>query len=36
LPAVAFFNAFQRVIKARLARADALGRELLAQLHTAS
>jgi biopolymer transport protein ExbB len=34
LPAVAFFNAFQRVIKARLARADALGRELLAQLHT--
>jgi len=33
LPAVAFFNAFQRVIKARLARADALGRELLAQLH---
>ena len=36
LPAVAFFNAFQRVIKARLARADALGRELLAQLHTAA
>jgi biopolymer transport protein ExbB len=34
LPAVAFFNAFQRVIKARLARADALGRELLAQLST--
>jgi len=34
LPAVAFFNVFQRVIKARLARADALGRELLAQLHT--
>ena len=34
LPAVAFFNAFQRVIKTRLARADALGRELLAQLHT--
>jgi biopolymer transport protein ExbB len=34
LPAVAFFNAFQRVIKARLARADALGRELLAQLYT--
>ncbi|MBL9015101.1 MAG: MotA/TolQ/ExbB proton channel family protein [Myxococcales bacterium] len=34
LPAVAFFNAFQRVIKARLARADALGREVLAQLHT--
>jgi len=36
LPAVAFFNVFQRVIKARLARADALGRELLAQLHTAA
>lgn len=36
LPAVAFFNAFQRVIKARLARADALGRELLAELHTPS
>lgn len=36
LPAVAFFNAFQRVIKARLARADALGRELLAQLHSPS
>lgn len=35
LPAVAFFNAFQRVIKTRLARADALGRELLTQLHTA-
>lgn len=34
IPAVAFFNAFQRVIKTRLARADALGRELLAQLHT--
>lgn len=32
LPAVAFFNAFQRVIKARLARADALGRELIVQL----
>ncbi len=36
LPAVAFFNAFQRVIKSRLARADALGRQLLAQLHTAA
>jgi biopolymer transport protein ExbB len=34
IPAVAFFNAFQRVIKTRLARADALGRELLAQLHS--
>lgn len=32
LPAVAFFNAFQRVIKGRLARADALGRELLVEL----
>lgn len=34
LPAVAFFNAFQRVIKARLARADALGRELVTYLPT--
>ncbi len=34
LPAVAFFNAFQRAIKARLGRSDALGRELLAQLHS--
>ena len=32
IPAVAAFNAFQRVIKARLSRADALARELLAQL----
>lgn len=32
LPAVAAFNAFQRIIKARLSRADALSRELLAQL----
>jgi biopolymer transport protein ExbB len=32
LPAVAFFNYFQRLIKARLTRADALSRELLAQL----
>lgn len=32
LPAVAFFNAFQRVIKARLARADVLGREVLSTL----
>jgi biopolymer transport protein ExbB len=32
LPAVAFFNAFQRVIKARLARAEALGRELITHL----
>jgi biopolymer transport protein ExbB len=35
LPAVAFFNAFQRVIKTRLARAEALGRELITQLPTA-
>ena len=32
LPAVAFFNLFQRVIRARLARADALGKELIAHL----
>lgn len=32
LPAVAFFNFFNRVIKGRLARADALGRELMAHL----
>jgi biopolymer transport protein ExbB len=32
IPAVAAFNAFQRVIKARLSNADALARELLAQL----
>ena len=32
LPAVAFFNTFQRMIKARLAKADALGREVLAFL----
>lgn len=32
LPAVAFFNGFQRVIKGRLAQADALGRDLLSQL----
>jgi biopolymer transport protein ExbB len=35
LPAVAFFNFFQRLIKARMTRADALSRELLAQLETA-
>jgi len=35
LPAVAFFNAFQRVIKGRLARADALGRDLLSSLPAA-
>jgi biopolymer transport protein ExbB len=36
LPAVAFFNAFQRAIRTRLGRADALSRELLAQLHASS
>jgi biopolymer transport protein ExbB len=30
LPAVASYNVFQRIIKARLGRADALGREVLA------
>ncbi|MGC4093473.1 MAG: MotA/TolQ/ExbB proton channel family protein [Polyangiaceae bacterium] len=30
LPAVAFFNLYQRLIKARLARANALGHEVLA------
>lgn len=32
LPAVAFYNIFQRIIRARLARADALGRDILAYL----
>jgi biopolymer transport protein ExbB len=32
LPAIAFFNFFQRVIKARITRADAFGREVLAVL----
>jgi biopolymer transport protein ExbB len=32
IPAVAAFNAFQRVIKDRLSNADALARELVAQL----
>ncbi|MDQ3036745.1 MAG: MotA/TolQ/ExbB proton channel family protein [Myxococcota bacterium] len=32
LPAVAFFNYFQRVIKTRITRADALGKEVLAYL----
>lgn len=32
LPAIAFFNAFQRIIKARLARAEAFGKEVLAVL----
>lgn len=35
LPAVAFFNAFQRVIKGRIARADALGRDVLSHLSLA-
>jgi biopolymer transport protein ExbB/TolQ len=32
LPAIAFFNAFQRVIKGRLARAEAFGKAVLALL----
>lgn len=32
LPAIAFFNFFQRIIKARLGRADAFGKEVLAIL----
>jgi biopolymer transport protein ExbB/TolQ len=32
LPAIAAFNIFQRVVKTRLARIDALGRELVAAL----
>jgi len=32
IPAVAFFNLFIRIIKARLARGDALGNEVLAHL----
>jgi biopolymer transport protein ExbB/TolQ len=32
LPAIAFFNTFQRIIKARLARAEAFGKEVLALL----
>jgi biopolymer transport protein ExbB len=35
LPAVAFFNLFQRLIAARLSQADALGREVLAHLKAA-
>jgi biopolymer transport protein ExbB len=35
LPAIAFFNFFQRVIKARLARAQAFGNEVLALLKAA-
>jgi biopolymer transport protein ExbB len=32
LPAIALFNAFQRIIKTRLARAETLGREVMAYL----
>jgi biopolymer transport protein ExbB/TolQ len=32
LPAIAFFNFFQRIIKGRLGRADAFGKEVLAVL----
>jgi biopolymer transport protein ExbB len=32
LPAIAFYNAFQRIIKARLARASAFGNDVLALL----
>lgn len=34
LPAIAFYNTFQRVIAARIAHADALGREVMAFLKT--
>jgi biopolymer transport protein ExbB len=34
LPAVAAFNLFQRVIRGRLGRADALGNELMAHLNS--
>lgn len=34
LPAVAFYNYFQRVVKTRLSQADSLGREVLAYLKT--
>ena len=36
LPAVAFFNLFQRLIHARLCRAEALGNDVLAQLKSHS
>ncbi len=32
LPAVAFFNLFQRIIQARLGQAEALGREAIGYL----
>ena len=34
LPAVAAYNFFQRVIKARITRADALGKDVLAFLQS--
>ncbi|WP_394833513.1 MotA/TolQ/ExbB proton channel family protein [Pendulispora rubella] len=34
LPTIAFYNLFQRIIGSRLARADALGREVLAYMKT--
>ncbi len=34
LPAVAFFNVFQRIIKSRLARGESLGHDVLAFLKT--
>ena len=34
LPAIAFYNFYHRIIGARLARADALGREVLAYMKT--
>ncbi len=36
LPAVAAFNLFQRIIRVRLSRANALGREVLAYFHKAA
>lgn len=36
LPAVASYNAFQRAIQVRLARGDALGREIVAHFHAAT
>jgi biopolymer transport protein ExbB len=36
LPAIALFNVFQRTIRARLGRADALSGEVLAHLKSGS
>lgn len=36
LPAIAFYNGFQRVVAARIQRADALGREIMAHLKAES